>query len=178
MSGENGERLSYKNHQVIIKGKTILLEKCKVSYQRYSAVLTYPKVRKAHDIKRIQRQVSSRDLWAERQEGSCCASRVSSSLSAIPQLTGDSYLNQCNQRWNDNGDAHCQNCRKLVAQGFPCPCGHAHKDILLSCKNNRRKLKASAWCWVPQAQAGGVGSDSTCVHVPGGTARKTLQFRF
>lgn len=72
MSGEN------KNHQIIIKGKTILLEKCKVSYQRYSAVLTSARVKKAHwDIKRIQRQVSSRNSWAERQEGSCCASRVS-----------------------------------------------------------------------------------------------------
>lgn len=69
MSGENGGRPSYKNHEVIITGKNILLEKCKVSYQRYSAVLTHPRVREAHwDIKRIQRQVSSRDSWAERQE--------------------------------------------------------------------------------------------------------------
>lgn len=61
MSGENGERLSCKNHRVIIKDKTILIDKCKGSYQRYSAVLTNPRVRKAHwDIRRIQRQVSSR----------------------------------------------------------------------------------------------------------------------
>lgn len=108
----------------------------------------------------------------------CLQSLPTPSLTAVPQLTGDSYLNQCNQRWNDNGDAHCQNCRKLVAQGFPCPCGHAHKDILLSCKNNRRKLKASEWWRVPGAQAGGVGRNSTCVHVPGGTATKQLHFRF
>lgn len=42
------------------------------------------------------------------------------------------HLNQSNE-WRDyNGDAFGQHSRKLIAEGFSCPCGHAHKHILVT----------------------------------------------
>lgn len=49
-----------------------------------------------------------------------------------------SHLNQSNERRDYNGDAFGQQSRKLIAEGFSCPCGHAYKNIFVTCKNTRR----------------------------------------
>lgn len=153
--------------RLLLKKKNLLLENCIVSYQSYSALQLSCSLFTHHQgMENTPRhqdenpETGQQQRLLDRKTRGSCASSVSRppSLPAFPQLTGDSYLNQCNQRWNDNGDAHCQNCRKLVAQGFPCPCGHAYKDILLACKDNRRKLKATEWWRVPRALSGGVGT--------------------
>lgn len=49
-----------------------------------------------------------------------------------------SHLNQSNERRDYNGDAFGQQSRKLIAEGFSCPCGHAYENIFVTCKNTRR----------------------------------------
>jgi hypothetical protein len=47
------------------------------------------------------------------------------------------HLNQGNERRDYNGDPTGQQGRELIAQRLPCPCGHAHKHILGTCKDSR-----------------------------------------
>lgn len=56
------------------------------------------------------------------------------------------HLNQCNERRDDHGDAFGQQSRELIAEGFSCPCGHAHKNILVTWKKYK---KTASQCFLP-----------------------------
>lgn len=50
------------------------------------------------------------------------------------------HLNQSNERRDHDGDAFSQQSRELIAEGLSCSSGHAHKDILVTCKRQEDNI--------------------------------------